>query len=238
MPLVALLAAAPRTGRGQLRDALGSWNILSLRYSHTPRLSLFVEAQVRSLGFYRQFHYHEYKGGLDFRVHPAARLALGVGKYDTYREGGNFRRPKNSDEVRLWPQLLLTQNVGPFKMEHRYRAELRFLTTGYRNRFRYRLGVAYTLPANGQGRAPWQLSASNELFLTDRGPYFERNRLLLAATWDAPGPAALQLGYLRQLDYRINDETGRDFLLVGLFWELKRDAAAPAAAPDGAGGRD
>ncbi len=32
----------------------------------------------------------------------------------------------------------------------------------------------------------------------------------------------LQVGYLHQFDYKINDETGRDFLQIGFFIELFR----------------
>jgi hypothetical protein len=34
--------------------------------------------------------------------------------------------------------------------------------------------------------------------------------------------STIQIGYLHQFDYRINDETGRDFLVVGFFYELFR----------------
>jgi hypothetical protein len=29
------------------------------------------------------------------------------------------------------------------------------------------------------------------------------------------------LGYLHQFDYKINDETGRDFLQIGCYFDLK-----------------
>jgi hypothetical protein len=32
----------------------------------------------------------------------------------------------------------------------------------------------------------------------------------------------VQLGYLHQFDYKINDETGRDFLVVGFYFDLQR----------------
>ena len=32
----------------------------------------------------------------------------------------------------------------------------------------------------------------------------------------------LQVGYLHQFDYKINDETGRDFLQIGFFFEIFR----------------
>ena len=45
-------------------------------------------------------------------------------------------------------------------------------------------------------------------------------------------PAALQLGYIKQFDYKINDETGRDFLVVGLYFELFGKTALQPEQPD------
>jgi hypothetical protein len=36
----------------------------------------------------------------------------------------------------------------------------------------------------------------------------------------------LQVGYLHQFDYKINDETGRDFLQIGYFIDLFRRQSA------------
>lgn len=120
---------------------LGSWNILNLKYNVNDNWSVFGEAQLRSLKFYDNFHYYEYKGGVNYKVHKNATLSLGAGSYQTYKEGGNFVLPKNNDEFRVWPQIILFQSLGKLKIEQRYRAEFRFTSSGYRNRFRYRLGL-------------------------------------------------------------------------------------------------
>jgi hypothetical protein len=201
---------------------LGSWNILNLKYNVDEKWSLFGEAQLRSLKFYADFHYHEFKGGINFKAHKNVTLTLAAGSYQTYKEGGNFVLPKNNDEFRLWPQLVLSQSVGELKIEQRYRVELRFTSTGYRNRFRYRLGLAYPFGKERNEYKPFQISASNELFFTDKEPYFERNRLLVAFNYKPSKTITLQIGYLHQFDYRINDETGRDFFQIGYFIELSR----------------
>lgn len=204
------------------QSTLGSWNILNIKYSYTSRLSFFAEAQIRSLKFYNDFHYYEYKGGLNLEAAKGMRVSLGAGSYQTYREGGDFRLPKNNDEFRLWPQLVFTQAVGKIKIEQRYRSELRFTSNGYRNRFRYRVGGLYSFGKLKNGTKPFQLSASNELFFTDKEPYFERNRWLLAFNYKLSTTTTVQLGYLHQFDYKINDEIGRDFLQLGIFIELFR----------------
>ncbi len=199
---------------------LGSWNILNVKYNLDEKLSFFGEAQLRSLKFYSNFHYYEYKGGINYKVHKNVKLTLGVGSYQTYKEGGDFVLPKNNDEFRLWPQFILFQSIGKFKIEQRYRAELRFTSNRYRNRFRYRLGISYPFGNEQNEYKPFQVSASNEMFFTDKEPYFERNRMLLAFNYKPSKATTIQIGYLHQFDYKINDETGRDFLQIGYFIEL------------------
>ncbi|MBK9299484.1 MAG: DUF2490 domain-containing protein [Bacteroidetes bacterium] len=201
---------------------LGSWNILNLKYNYNEKWSVVGEAQLRSLKFYDHFHYYEYKGGVNYKAHKNLTLAIGTGSYQTYKEGGNFVLPKNNDEFRIWPQVLVFQSIGKLKIEQRYRAEFRFTSKGYRNRFRYRVGLSYPFGKEVNGYKPFQINASNELFFTDTEPYFERNRLLFTFNYKPTKTTTLQIGYLHQFDYKINDETGRDFLQLGYFIEIFR----------------
>jgi len=201
---------------------LGSWNILNLKYNHNQKLSFFGEAQIRSLKFYYHFHYYEFKGGVNYKVHQNVRLTLGAGNYQTYKEGGNFELPKNNNEFRLWPQVTLSFDIKNLTIEQRFRAEFRWTSNGYRNRFRYRVGLAYPFFKGKKDYKLFQISLSNEVFFTNREPYFERNRIQLAFNYQPLKTLTIQLGYLHQFDYKINDETGRDFLVVGLYYELFR----------------
>lgn len=199
---------------------LGSWNTLNLKYSFNAKWSIFGETQLRSLKFYDQFHYYEYKSGLNYKVNKSVIFSLGAGSYQTFKDGGNFVLPKNNNEFRLWPQVILFQSIGAIKIEQRYRTELRFTNNGYRNRFRYRFGILYPLGKEINGYKPFQIGVSNELFFTDKEPFFERNRALIAFNYKPSKATTLQVGYLHQFDYKINDETGRDFFQIGYFIEL------------------
>ncbi len=210
---------------------LGSWNILNIKYAHNEKLSFFSETQLRSLKFYNNFHYYEYKGGINYKIHKNFKVTLGAGSYQTYKEGGDFVLPKNNAEFRLWPQAVLLQSIQKIKIEQRYRAEFRFTNNGYRNRFRYRLGLNYAFGKERNEYQPFQFSLSNEIFFTDKEPYFERNRLLFAFNYQISKSTTLQIGYLHQFDYKINDETGRDFLVVGFYYELFRKSTSKSA-PD------
>ena len=208
---------------------LGSWNVLNVNYNLNEKLSFFGEGQLRSLKFYSNFHYYEYKGGINYKVHKNVKLTLGAGSYQTYKEGGDFVLPKNNDEFRIWPQIILSQSIGKLKIEQRYRSEFRFTSNGYRNRFRYRLGVSYPFGKERNEYKPFQVSASNEIFFTDKEPYFERNRMLLAFNYKPSKATTIQVGYLHQFDYKINDETGRDFFQIGYFIELSRKTSQNTA---------
>lgn len=220
-PYVVFFCISINTLSAQTID-LGSWNILNLKYNFDEKWSFFGEAQLRSLKFYDNFHYYEYKGGINYKVHKNLLLTLGAGSYQTYKEGGDFILPKNNDEFRIWPQLILFQSIGKIKIEQRYRAEFRFTSNGYRNRFRYRFGTSYPFGKERNEYKPFQISLNNEIFFTDKEPYFERNRLLFAFNYKPSKATTLQIGYLHQFDYKINDETGRDFLVVGIYYELFR----------------
>ena len=218
---ILLLGFMPFVTEAQTFD-LGSWNILNLKYNANKNWSVFGEAQLRSLKFYNNFHYYEYKVGVNYKARKNVTLAIGAGSYQTYKEGGDFVKPKNNDEFRIWPQVLVFQSIGKVKIEQRYRTEFRFTSNGYRNRFRYRLGLSYPFGKESNDYKPFQISVSNEIFFTDKEPYFERNRLLFAFNYKPAKATTLQIGYLHQFDYKINDETGRDFLQVGYFIEIFR----------------
>jgi hypothetical protein len=230
LSLLLVFAAQALLAQG---DGLGSWNILNLKYMHMDKLSFFAEGQLRSLRFYDHFHYYEYKGGINYKWQKSLHVALGAGSYQTYREGGDFVLPKNNDEFRLWPQVLLLQELWGFRIEQRYRSELRWTSNGYRNRFRYRIGISHPVGRQKNGTSPVQVGFSNELFFTDREPYFERNRLQFTLSGRVATGVSLQVGYLRQFDYRINDETGRDFLVVGFYYEISRRHAGEGQPQSG-----
>ncbi len=203
---------------------LGSWNVYNLKYNHSEKWSLFGEAQLRSLRFYHHFHYYECKAGFNFNPVKSVRLTLGAGQYQTFNEGGDFVLPKRSDEFRLWPQVSLLQEIGKMTIEQRYRVEMRWISGKYRNRFRYRVGFSVPFGKDTKGFKPFHASLSNELFFTVNEPYFERNRVQLAVNFKPSKSTTFQLGYLHQFDYKINDETGRDFLIAGFFFEVFRNS--------------
>ena len=207
------------------QNQLGSWNIINVKLIFNDKWSLFLEPQLRSLSLYKEFHYYEIKGGVTYNLNSNFALTTGVGSYNTYTEGGNFKIPIMQKEVRTFVQLVMKQRLKLIKFEHRYRAEQRFTNNGYRNRFRYRLQAI--VPINNKTFVPKTFYATvwNEIFFTNLPAYFERNRFFIGGGYEVDENLSFQSGYVHQFDYKINDETGRDFFQISvlLILNLKKD---------------
>ncbi len=199
---------------------LGSWNIVNIKANLSSRWGLFAEAQLRSLRFYNHFHYYEYKAGASYNINKYFSVLGGFGWYDTYAEGGNFKTPMVNDEFRTWLQVSMKQHLDRIKFEHRYRAEQRWTINGFRNRFRYRLQAVVPLNNKTLEKGTVYAIAWNEVFFTDKAPYFERNRFLVGCGFELNDNLAIQTGFLKQFDYRLTDETGRNFFQIAFLHEL------------------
>jgi hypothetical protein len=80
--------------------------------------------------------------------------------------------------------------------------------------------VSYDFGKEKNGFKPFQLSAGTEIFFTDREPFFERNRINVNFNYKVSKMLSLHVGYLNQIDFRINDEIGRDFLQIGIYLDF------------------
>lgn len=190
---------------------LGSWTALNIRGKINDKFLYFGEAQIRSTAFYNNFFYYEAKGAIGFTPGKNISLLVGSGLYDTYPVGGNFNRPRATREIRTWLEATFKHDISRFFFEHRYRIEQRFLNTGYRNRFRYRL--AALMPVNKPTLVPntFFLCGFEELFLGNQAPYFERNRVFAGLGYKFKS-VILQLGWLNQFDYKLTGSISRQFL--------------------------
>lgn len=205
---------------------LGTWNILTARYQLDKRWTLTGEGQIRSLSFYNQFHYYEWKGSIGYKVSDQITVLMGAGSYQTYREGGSFVEPKVNDEFRMWSQLSLNNSWQRLKIEHRYRWENRWTLRGYRNRFRYRLQAQLPLNRAKIQKNTLYAVVSDEIFLTDKATYFERNRFFAGLGYEFNSHLTVQGGWMRQFDYFVSDEIGRNFFQIAFQLSFKSKKAA------------
>ncbi|HRN58336.1 MAG TPA: DUF2490 domain-containing protein [Agriterribacter sp.] len=203
--------------------APGTWHVVNAQLSVSEKWEVFTELQSRSNSFFDDFFYYEVKGGLSYSINSNFSFLAGVGRYATYAGKGNFARPLDSEEFRIWQQVTMNQYLERLKIEHRYRAEQKWVNAGYRNRFRYRLNMM--LPLNKVKLAPgtFYLNAYDEIFLNNKAPHFERNRFFAGAGYILTPVTTIQCGYVNQYNYTLSERGGKSFLQFSLMLQFEYD---------------
>ncbi|TZF84981.1 DUF2490 domain-containing protein [Pedobacter sp. BS3] len=211
-------------GLAQTDHQWGSWSILTVQLPSTTahKWGGYAEAQLRTDAVFSRFQYYEYKAGVSYSISKNFTGLLGAGRYITY-DADNLGAGPLTKETRLWEQLVINQYLDRLKFEHRYRAEQRWLSSGYRNRFRYRLSMA--IPLNKPKVEPntAYISLYDEVFLNNRAPHFERNRLMAGMGYQFTKNIGAQLGWVNQYNYTTASSGSKNNLVVTLIYTLDRD---------------
>jgi len=202
------------------KSHFGSWNVINTKVTLSNKWGVYNELQLRSQSFYNDHFYYEVKGGVSYSVSKNFVFLLGVGKYVTYTDGGSFVKPLSANETRFWQQLTMNQYLERIKFEHRYRIEQRWFSTGYRNRFRYRLNTVVPLNHIKMQPKTFYITAFDEIFLTNKAPYFERNRVFGGFGYQFNKLFTVQPGYLYQFDYRNAVKSGKHFFQLTLMFDI------------------
>lgn len=210
--LVLLLTAAVPAARGQNISGTpgrwGSWGSATLQLpgGGGHRWGGFAEGQVRTnASLFRQYFYHELKGGVSYDVNSNFTVLLGGGRYLT-SDYQDLEAGPLINEKRVWQQAVLSQYAKRLKLEHRYRVEQRWQglrdgRTEFRQRLRYRLNLFLPLNTPTITTGTVFLSVYDEVFLNPRGPVFERNRLYAGVGYQLSRHWLVQAGWLRQANY-------------------------------------
>jgi hypothetical protein len=199
---------------------LGSWSVLSGKYTFNKHWNIYAEAQIRSQQMVHDFFYYEYKGGLGYNFKNNGSVLLAVGHYTTYQPTGEFTNP-NVTEFRLWQQFVLNNNIGRVKLEHRYRVEQRFISTGYRNRFRYRINALLPFGHKVIEKKTLYASVYNEIFMADENPFFEQNRIFGGLGYQFDDHITVLGGFVNRWDNTVNHtQVTKNFLQLNLFFTI------------------
>jgi len=108
-------------------------------------------------------------------------------------------------------------------MEHRYRAEQRWLNTGYRNRFDYRIKISVPLNKRQIIAKTWFISLANEIFLNSKAPNFEQNRVSATLGYQFDRKWTLQAGWLNAYNYSPGNSHAKNNMLIMLLYRINRN---------------
>lgn len=183
----------------------GTWNVLTGRYNIDKRWHVFAELQLRSQQTYHHFNYYEVKGGLGYNFLPNLSGLIGTGRYVTHPVDQDFGRPVLQTEQRVWQQLIYNQKMHSIRIEHRLRAEQRYTSAGYRNRFRYRINFIVPINKKQIGDNTLFMSTSNEFHFNNDGVFYEQNRLYWGLGYQFNRSWSFQSGWMYRIDYFKNN---------------------------------
>lgn len=210
---------------------IGTWNVVSGKKIFNKRWSAFAEAQIRSQQFVHDFNYYEYKGGAGYNFKDNVAVLLAVGHYKTYQPVGEFVDPAIT-EFRIWQQITLNNNIGKLKLEHRYRIEQRFISSGYRNRFRYRLNALIPFGHKVIENKTWYASVFNEVFLSNEGPYFEQNRIFGGLGYQFNENTNILTGFINRFDNSPSHvQSWKNFFQVSLIFSISESKSGRERHP-------
>jgi hypothetical protein len=206
----------------------GTWGIVNITLpgDSTHHWGGYIELQTRSNEMFNQFFYYETKGGISYDIAKNYIGLIGAGRYVTY-DYNNLSGPPTVKEFRMWEQLTINSFLDRIKLEHRYRAEQRWLNGIYRNRFRYRLNAV--VPLNHKKIEPktYFISVFDEIFLNNKAPHFERNRFSAAVGYQFDKSLSVQAGYLDQYNYSLTSEGAKNNLAITVQYRINRKNVTP-----------
>ncbi len=181
---------------------LGNWLMYFGMNKLSNKLSIHSEVQYRNHELLpNSIEQLLLRTGVNYHISKTAFITAGYGYIAGYQYESIQTKPE-SEEHRIWQQLILINHLGRVKFEHRYRVEQRFVNKDYRNRLRYRLMVFVPINKPKIEVNTFFIGIYDEIFLNTKQTYFDRNRLYGALGYQLNKTTAFQVGYLHQ---QVND---------------------------------
>lgn len=214
--IIAALALLPNVSDAQ-QNEFGNWLMYFGTNRITDQWSIHSEVQYRN-------HTIEpvnveqllLRTGLNYHLNKNTILTGGyayIGSYDFESE----QKAPESNEHRLFQQLILFNQVSRLKFEHRYRFEQRWVNDDFKFRLRYRIMAFIPLNKPKIEANTFFIGVYNEIFMNTKDVFFDRNRFYTALGYQINKTMQVQLGYLYQ---RVND-FGKDYLQLS--WTFNPD---------------
>ena len=181
---------------------LGNWLMYFGQNRVSEKLSIHSEIQYRNHTIAPvNIEQLLLRTGLNYHFAKNAFATVGYGYIASHIFDSPQTHPE-SEEHRIWQQLITTQLLGRVKFEHRYRIEQRWVNKDYKNRLRYRLMVFVPLNKPKIEKGTVFLGVYDEIFLNTKQTFFDRNRLYGAIGYQLDKATGFQAGLLHQ---RVND---------------------------------
>jgi len=158
----------------------GNWLIYFGNQSINNKWNVWNEVQYRNYNFVGDLQQFLIRTGVGYNLSKNNNNVL-LGYAYVYSEN-YFDKSEvklSSEEHRIYQQFLTRQNFTPIAIQHRYRIEERFIPSDFHIRFRYALSIQVPVNRSELTKNTLYLLASNEIFIKNTAPRFDRDRIYL-----------------------------------------------------------
>lgn len=179
---------------------LGNWLIYIGNKEITQRWSWHHELQYRNYNAIGDLEQLLIRTGIGYDLDQEGKtnVLLGYAFVHSQPYLSNGTEKTQTNEHRMFQQLILRQSWGRLDLQHRYRLEQRWIEQDFRIRLRYFLAATLALNKPQMGPQTLYLSTYNEIFIhTDNVP-FDRNRLYGGLGYQIIEGLRVELGYMNQ----------------------------------------
>ncbi|MBK6352100.1 MAG: DUF2490 domain-containing protein [Saprospiraceae bacterium] len=192
----------------------GNWLIYFGNQPINKKWNVWNEVQYRNYNFVGDLQQFLIRTGVGYNLSENNNNVLMGYAYvysENYFEKSDAKL--SSEEHRIYQQFLTRQNFTPFAIQHRYRIEERFLQGDFHIRFRYALSIQVPLNHSTLTKNTLYLSASNEIFIKNSAPLFDRDRIYLGLGYVINPIFRVEVGMMSQ----ILENTHRNQFQIAIF---------------------
>lgn len=194
---------------------VGQWYVYFGNLKLSQKFSLWNEVQYRN---------YNLAGDLEQLLLRTALTYTPAGYNCSFSQGYAFVASENysgtvkkqTEEHRIYQQIIFRQNYGRFFIQHRYRMEERFFPAQKLFKVRYRYFLSLNVPFNKKTIEPKAvyLSLYNEIFIGNNPSYYDRNRIYGALAYCFSKSVRVEAGAMTQILSASHRSQG----MLTLFW--------------------
>jgi len=176
---------------------LGNWVLLFGNKKLANNYNWHHEVQYRNYNMAGDLEQLLLRTGIGKNVADNANLLLGYG----FIRSENYTTSTDKiivNEHRIYQQFITKQKFDRLSLQHRYRFEQRFVEEEFKVRFRYFLGINYSLWKVAEQSNEIYFSMYNEVFLNSKQNVFDRNRLYGGLGYKLNEKLRFEFGYMNQ----------------------------------------
>lgn len=195
----------------------GNWFIYFGNKQINEKWNWHHEVQYRNYDFIGDLEQLLLRTGIGYNLtENNNNILMGYGYILSENYVGDTNTKVSVNEHRIYQQFITKQNIGPVKVQHRYRFEQRFVESDFRMRFRYFLSLNVPISPAEKTVKNWYVSIYNEIFLNTDSPIFDRNRLYGGLGYKLNKSLRFELGYMNQFF----ESSSRDQLNIITFFNF------------------